>query len=243
MHSMNVSNNEIILYDTWHQGLLVDSEIDTPWHRFVANQLEQTDLDGKRILEIGCGRGGFACWVARKYGDVYNEYVAADFSPMAIQMGKDHADAIAIDRIKWCVKDIMKIDFPTGYFDIVISCETIEHVKSPIDAVKELYRVLKKEGALILTTPNYGNFMGLYRGWLRLTGRRFTEIGQPINKFVFFSKTKLWLALTGFKITYANSLNLSYVSPFLKREVKINWEKPRWLVKRLGIYSFFICSK
>jgi len=215
------------LYDTWHKPKIIISEINTPWHSFVASRLSDFVLDGKRILEIGCGRGEFACWFAATYSSVYKEFVAADFSKVAIEKGRNYALSKGIVGINWTIQDIMRIDYPENYFDIVISCETIEHVPKPFNAILELYRVTKRGGFLILTTPNYGNFMGLYRGWLRLTGRRFTEIGQPINKFVFYAKTKMWLRLSGFKVDYASTLNISYPSPLFKREVQLKWRKPK----------------
>lgn len=230
-------------FNKWHNRQNVDIEINTPWHKFVVNKLTEIDLNGKKILEIGCGRGGFACWLARNYANIYDEFVAADFSSAAIEKGKTHAQKAGIIGINWNVLDITQIDLPSDYFDIVISCETIEHVPYPKKAVKELYRVIKKGGTLILTTPNYGNFYGLYRIYLRMTGRKWTEVGQPINQFVIFSKTKTWISSAGFKVIFSDSKNISYPSPFQKKDISLNWERPKWLIKRLGINSFFMGKK
>ena len=69
-------------YDAWHDALPVDADTDTPWHRLLRAHLEPArDLAGRRVLEIGCGRGGFACWLAaRPAGERPAEIVAADFS-------------------------------------------------------------------------------------------------------------------------------------------------------------------
>jgi hypothetical protein len=52
----NLALNSHAAYEAWHQRLAVDSDIDTPWHRLVRAHLQgERDLEGKRILEIGCG--------------------------------------------------------------------------------------------------------------------------------------------------------------------------------------------
>ena len=226
-------------YNAWHNTQKIDLELNTPWHEFIISQLQNINLQGKKILEIGCGRGGFACWLASKYAKVYTEFVAADFSKSAVDIGKSYALDANIDGINWSIKDIMQIDLPSDYFDIVISCETIEHVPDPFKAINELHRVTKKGGVVLLTTPNYGNFYGLFRIYLRLAGRKWTEVGQPINKFVIFAKTKYWLRKVGYRIVYAASKNISYPSPFRGKDVSLNWSYPKWLTKQLGINSFF----
>jgi SAM-dependent methyltransferase len=64
-----------------------------------------------------------------------------------------------------------------------VSCETLEHVQDRAAAMAELARVLRPGGRLLLTTPNYLNLMGAFRGYLRLRGRRWTEGGQPLAHF------------------------------------------------------------
>ena len=86
--------------------------------------------------------------------------------------------------MKWETGDIQAIAHPAASFDTVFSCETIEHVPDPRQAIRELARVLCPGGRLFLTCPNYLGLMGLYRGYLRLTGRRYREEGQPINQFL-----------------------------------------------------------
>ncbi len=51
-----------------------------------------------------------------------------------------------------------------------------------------------------LTTPNYLNLMGLYRVYLRLTGRRYSETGQPLNRVVWLPLTCVWVRWAGLRI-------------------------------------------
>src|SRR5262249_33499794 len=99
-------------YETWHDRLAGDSDAETPWHRLVKTHLEPTrDLAGKRVLEIGCGRGGFACWLAKQPRRP-TEIVAADFSATAVQKGRTFAAQHGLSGITWEVTNILAIDHP-----------------------------------------------------------------------------------------------------------------------------------
>lgn len=235
--------DELKKYNEWHSKQSTDSNLKAIWHIFACSQIQILSLKGKKILEIGCGRGGFACWLSTNYSHEYSEFIAADFSEMGIKKGKEYAEKHGYLKITWSIQDIMKINFPSEYFDVVISCETIEHVPDTKQAIKELYRVLKSSGILILTTPNYFNFFGLYRIYLRLIGKRWTEGGQPINQFMMFFKTKNMLKKVGFKILKAETQDISYPSPIKKRQVSLNWNFPKWLIRYIGLSSFFVAKK
>ena len=187
-------------YEDWHARYQIDSGADTPWHKMVVKHLQPIrDLIGKRVLEIGCGLGGFACWLARQ-SERPTHIVAADFAATAVQKGRAFAIEHNLSGITWEVADVQNIAHQDATFDTVISCETIEHVPSPQRALSELARVLRPGGRLLLTTPNYLGALGLYRVYLRICGRRFTEEGQPINNFLVLPLTRSWVARTGLRM-------------------------------------------
>jgi ubiquinone/menaquinone biosynthesis C-methylase UbiE len=228
-------------FNQWHSNRDIDFDVDTPWHHFFINNIKKFISNGDKILEIGCGRGGFAFWFSKTYKNQSTEYEAADFSLSAINMAKKYQKENAIENINFSVKDIQKIEFPDNYFDKIICFETIEHVPNPKKAVKELHRVLKPNGLMVLTTPNYLNFYGLYRIFLRLTGRKWTEVGQPINKFVLLPKTLFWLKSSGFGVLkYASS---EFSIPWLYKKVYHFKFKPAYWNRFFGLQSFFLCKK
>lgn len=186
-------------YDVWHAGLGVGSDVADPWHQLVRAQLDRRDVAGKAILEIGCGRGAFACWLASSEPPP-GRFVAADWSKVAIEKAREHAALNEIGGVVWEVGDIQAIEHRDAEFDTVISCETVEHVPDPRKAVAELARVLRPAGRLFLTTPNYAGPMGVYRAYLRLRGRRFAEAGQPINRFTLLPRTLQWVRRAGLRI-------------------------------------------
>ena len=105
------------------------------------------DITGKKVLDIGCGAGQNAVALA-KAGAVVS---AVDFSEHQI----GHARELASNKnvnIDFRVGDIRKLDaFPNSNFDLVLSACAISFVKE-IDLVfGEAFRVLKRDGALILS--------------------------------------------------------------------------------------------
>jgi 2-polyprenyl-6-hydroxyphenyl methylase/3-demethylubiquinone-9 3-methyltransferase len=181
-------------YDEWHAQLAPDDGRSTPWHQLAAQLIEAVGgLYARSVLEIGCGRGGFAAWLSQSGASV----TACDYSGKAVEIARREFGS---SGVTWQQADIQRLPFLDDTFDVVTSCETIEHVPRPALAVRELARVLRPGGVLVLTTPNYLGSMGLYRLYLRLRGRQFTEEGQPINQLTMLPRTLLWLARSGLRV-------------------------------------------
>ena len=77
-------------YNSWHAGLPIDGKNATPWHGIVRSYLPLESLKGSLILEIGCGRGDFSCWLAKQLNGSAQQ-IAADFSVTAVSKGRKYA--------------------------------------------------------------------------------------------------------------------------------------------------------
>lgn len=230
-------------YESWHERQEVDSESDSPWHRLVKAHLCDSDgLREKRILEIGCGRGGLAFWLANQRG-AEAEITAADFAFTAVQKGRHFERQTTTSRIRWAVSDIQSIPHRDASFDLVISCETVEHVAEPRKALYELARVLKPGGRLLLTTPNYLGTLGLYRIYLSLSGRVFTEEGQPINNFLLLPVTVAWVKASGLRIKAIDAMG--HYLPFPRRPpLQLSFlNRPKIVMKWLALHSLIVAEK
>ncbi len=203
-----MSNEQAALeaYNAWHAAHAETNDSTAPWHEMVQRSLRpEQDLKGRRILEIGCGLGRFAVWLATQpYRP--SEIHAGDFSPVAVENGRKLPMPSDSHPIAWFVGDIERLDFPDNHFDTVFSFETIEHVPHPPLAVKELARVLKPGGRLYLTTPNYLGIFGLYRIYSYLRGRKFDEGGQPICHVTMLPRTRSWVKQAGLRVVKSTSI-------------------------------------
>lgn len=230
-------------YDVFHSRRDPGPIADDPWHLWLRASIDLgRDVRGRRVLEAGAGRGGFALWLAAN-GEP-GCLVASDFSPGGLRMALDAAR----DRpapVGWPAADVALLPFPDATFDTVICCETIEHVLDPPRATRELARVLRPGGRLYLTTPSYLNATGLYRGYLRLTGRRYDEGGQPVANFTMLPRTAWWLRRAGLRIERSDGVG-HYLpwpgrSPIRNRDLDARALRP--LLKWFALHSAFVARK
>jgi 2-polyprenyl-3-methyl-5-hydroxy-6-metoxy-1,4-benzoquinol methylase len=188
------------VYETWHQDVASETaQADRPWHDLIFRYLRPEDISGRRVLEIGCGRGELACRISSMPSGP-RRLVAADFAQSAVHLGRKRAEVSHASRLSWVVASMQGIALRGELFDTIVSCETIEHVPDPQGAVNELQRVLRPGGRLLLTTPNYMGPLGGYRGYMRATGRRYTEGGQPICHLTSLPRTILWIRRSGLRV-------------------------------------------
>ncbi|OGC97698.1 hypothetical protein A2634_04745 [Candidatus Amesbacteria bacterium RIFCSPHIGHO2_01_FULL_48_32] len=102
--------------------------------------------DSDKILAAGSGEGHIERYL--KNGEVS----LIDISKEAIRRAKDNLGVQ--NNYKFIVGDLEKIPVRDNYFDKVECSEVIEHVMSPKKMLKELCRVLKPNGTMVITFPN-----------------------------------------------------------------------------------------
>ena len=200
------------LYNEWHKGLgAVQHNFDTldhPWYQTVMKTLP--DLQGKRVLEIGAGRGDFSIWLAKKFNTA--QVVGTDFSHAAIDIARSKLDA-SLPNLTFQVENAEGLSFANDTFDYIISCETMEHVFHPQQMASEMQRVLKKGGGFILTTENYFNAMILM--WLKtwITGKPFDSGSgvQPHENFFTFFHIKKYFRKAGLELIHTESNHFQFL--------------------------------
>src|SRR5205823_11066752 len=102
---------------------------------------------GVRLLDAGCGTGGFLSWV-RADGS-FERIAGSDVSPQAIELAHSR-----VPEVELHVAPISVLPFEDGSFDLVVLNDVLQHVhEEDVDAsLSELRRVVDVAGALLVRT-------------------------------------------------------------------------------------------
>jgi|LauGreDrversion4_2_1035121.scaffolds.fasta_scaffold233229_2 2-polyprenyl-3-methyl-5-hydroxy-6-metoxy-1,4-benzoquinol methylase len=101
------------------------------------------DLKDKKLLEIGPGKGTFLAKAASDGFDVH----AVELNSLLIERLKKTTDNIY-------VKDILDLDLPTDYFDVIYFRDVMEHIPDISPFLEKVKQVLKPGGILFIDTHN-----------------------------------------------------------------------------------------
>jgi 2-polyprenyl-3-methyl-5-hydroxy-6-metoxy-1,4-benzoquinol methylase len=154
----------------------------------------EAEVGRGRLLEVGAGVGGLVRVAMRRGWSVD----ATEVSPLALQALRATGATVFAGPVE-------EAGYAGGRFDLVVSLEVLEHLPDPLVHLRELARVTRAGGLLLLTTPNFG---GLSRRWLGLGWR----VVDPEHLGYFTARTLSWAlkeAGYGRVRTRARSLDIS----------------------------------
>jgi 2-polyprenyl-3-methyl-5-hydroxy-6-metoxy-1,4-benzoquinol methylase len=144
-------------FDTAYEGLDADRRKQRYVYLNFGNKLDQIERrigrKGK-LLDVGCSFGFFLD-AARQRG----------WSVEGIDISAYAAD-YARSRFNLSVQSVPVTEarFPDQAFDVITMWEVVEHLPSPVDALRHLSRFLRPGGMIVLGTPNVASYMATIQG-------------------------------------------------------------------------------
>jgi SAM-dependent methyltransferase len=137
----------------------------------VVELLEERDLSGARVADVGAGNGHFAYVLGERLHarglDVAQHLFPCDTAPEEFEYERVECRRVGSDG---------RLPFEDESLDAVVSIEVIEHVEDQFAFLRELARVTRPGGRVIVTTPNVLNLHSRVR--TLLTG--FPELFDPL---------------------------------------------------------------
>ena len=115
-------------------------------HSFAYTQLSKI-TSNKTVLDLGCNTG-YGCEILSRTA---KKVIGVDVSEKAISTAIEQYSHLNID---FQIIDGKKLPFDDNSFDIIISCQVIEHIVDYASYLNELKRVLSPSGIAFITTPN-----------------------------------------------------------------------------------------
>lgn len=136
-----------------------------------AERLLRGDMNSGSHLDFGSGQGTFLELLNRS---------APHISLQGVDLMKRPQDLVK--TIKWESADLNgSLPFADSQFTSISAIEIIEHLENPRHVFRELYRVLRPEGLLVLSTPNSESWRALVSFILRGHFVAFTDRSYPAH--------------------------------------------------------------
>lgn len=171
------------------------------WHLFADS------LAGQSLLDFGCNDGAFVSLAAGKV----TRAVGVDINTEILEFARQQGGG-----------EFLQPENVTDRFDAVVAFDVIEHFDSPADFFNSVERFVKKNGRLIITTPNANS------KWRKIYGEGWHGFGIPRYHRVLLSRRRLAELL--------QNANYRLEKMFTTAPI----EKPSW---RLLIASGYRCDK
>jgi SAM-dependent methyltransferase len=168
--------------------------VDANWWELFSLLVQEGDLGGRRVVEVGCGTGRLACALAERVG---SRVCGVDVSPEMLSVARRTASV----RVRWERAQAEALPFADGSFDRAVLRLAVHLVDRP-RAFSEVRRVLVSDGRLAIATWDPAYFD---RFWL---GRLFPSMAE-IDRKRFPSPDALGdeLQAAGFRSTRVVSLH------------------------------------
>ena len=113
-----------------------------------------------KVLDVGCGIG----------------YLLSKISSKHKKFGTEIDDTVLNIASKFgqiFIGDLKNINFNKNYFDLIVCHHVIEHVKKPEIMLTEIKKILKKNGTLIMSTPDFDS------GCARRYNQKYRLLNDP----------------------------------------------------------------
>ncbi|MBI1806216.1 MAG: class I SAM-dependent methyltransferase [Ignavibacteria bacterium] len=163
------------------------------------------------ILEVGCGAGYTTVELARRGHRIEAIDTVPDMLELTQNLALEHRIS---DRVKTSIGDTYNLHFPDDSFDFAVAMGVLPWLQSPLKAIREMHRVLKPSGFIIITADNRWRlnhildpFLNpLLVPWRSLLGKTLRSLGlkKPVGEgaHVYMHSTRQvdgFLQATGFE--------------------------------------------
>lgn len=132
----------------YHNTVLASHQWRTAWNS--AEYLLPHLNASQHLLDVGSGAGTITCDFVRLVGKV----TALEMNEEAIGITQSEAEHRGV-QMECAIGDIHALPFPDNTFDVVHAHQVLQHVGNPVQALKEMRRVVKPEGIVAVRESDF----------------------------------------------------------------------------------------
>jgi SAM-dependent methyltransferase len=122
------------------------------WAKYGQRTVERLALpSGASVLDVGCGTGASAIPAAERVGP-NGKVIAVDLAERLLEIARHKAASRNLENIEFRLGDMEDLGYPDRHFDAVICVFAIFFVPDVAKQIKELWRVVRPNGQLAITT-------------------------------------------------------------------------------------------
>lgn len=167
VHPFNLQNDGIETYGEWQfeRGK-------TTIEYFLKKYREEDMFKNKTVIDIGCGAAGKSIYYAHIGAKkVYGVEILEKYRKQAEELAQKKGLA---DKFEFVCADCAALLFPNEFADTVIVNDAMEHIDNPEGTIREITRILKRNGRIYINFPPYYHPMGahltdvIYIPWVQL---------------------------------------------------------------------------
>jgi 2-polyprenyl-3-methyl-5-hydroxy-6-metoxy-1,4-benzoquinol methylase len=137
--------------------------------KMVTRALEQRQITGECVADVGCGQGDFYGYVRLRFA----RYIGID--AVRYEDFPEQAEFRQLDL------DSGGLPLADGSADVVAAIEVIEHLENPREFMRKLVRVAKPGGWVIVTTPNQLSWLSLLTLIVKHRFQAFQDVHYPTH--------------------------------------------------------------
>jgi 2-polyprenyl-3-methyl-5-hydroxy-6-metoxy-1,4-benzoquinol methylase len=155
-------------------------------------------MDSGRILDVGCGRGRMLDEFKRRGWETFGTELSEQAACAARKEFGLNVRAIALED--WGFKE--------KFFDAITLWHALEHLPDPHRTLREVSKILKDDGLLVVSTPNFDSFQA------KVSKEKWFHLDVPRHYYHFSTRTLTkMLESVGFRVWHRHFFSLEY-DPF-----------------------------
>lgn len=128
-----------------------------------------------KVLDAACG-AGYGTYMLSKNA---SEVTGMDYSAETVSFASENYKA---GNVKFVTGDVTSMPFDNGSFDLITAFEIFEHVENPQNMLKEMSRVLRKDGIVLISTPNADYEKSTVKNEFHVKEYNLEEFGEILRK-------------------------------------------------------------